>query len=129
MIKNRALDHIGLAVEDVEAAKDFYVSVLGGEILGKFRCEGNDYNVYFVKVGDTVYEMYQEPLAPDARGKIDHIAYVSEDIDADYKFCVDAGYTICTDGIEGIATFWENGCRFFKILSPTGEQIEFAQKC
>lgn len=127
MIKNRKLDHIGMAVDNVEAAKDFYVSVLGGTVIGTFFCEGDPNPVYFVKVGEVVYEMYQEPVAPDARGKIDHIAYVSEDVEKDYAFCVEAGYTITTDGIEALPTFWNNGCRYFKILSPTGEQVEFSQ--
>ena len=127
MITNRKLDHIGMAVDNVEAAKDFYVSVLGGSVIGTFFCEGDPNPVYFVKVGEIVYEMYQEPVAPDARGKIDHVAYVSNDIEADYKFCVDKGYTITTDGIEALPTFWNQGCRYFKILSPTGEQVEFSQ--
>jgi catechol 2,3-dioxygenase-like lactoylglutathione lyase family enzyme len=127
MITNRKLDHIGMAVDNVEAAKDFYVSVLGGTVVGTFFCDGDPNPVYFVKVGEIVYEMYQEPVAPDARGKIDHIAYVSTDIEADYKFCVDKGYTITTDGIEALPTFWNQGCRYFKILSPTGEQVEFSQ--
>lgn len=32
-----------------------------------------------------------------------------------------------TDGIEGIAGFWDNGIRYFKIASPTGKQFEFCQ--
>lgn len=129
MIKNRKLDHLGMAVDNVSAAKDFYVSVLGGTVLGTFFCDGDPNPVYFVKVGQTVYEIYQEPVADGARGKIDHVAYVSEDIEKDYRFCVEQGYTITTDGIEAIPTFWENGCRYFKILSPTGEQVEFSQIC
>ena len=35
--------------------------------------------------------------------------------------------TITTNGIEGIPEFWEKGCRYFKIASPTGEQVEFCQ--
>lgn len=127
-IKGRDLDHIGLAVTDVEAACEWYVRVLGFTVIGTFDCEGG-HNVYFIKNGSTVYELYQDDLIPaDARGKIDHIAYHSYDIDADYAFAVAAGYKITTNGIEEIPTFWAHGCRYFKILSPTGEQIEFAMK-
>lgn len=42
-------------------------------------------------------------------------------------YCVKNGYKIVTDGIEGIAGFWDNGIRYFKIASPTGEQFEFCQ--
>ena len=129
MIQNRKLDHIGLAVDNVVAAKDWYVTVLGGTVIGTFTCEGDPNPVFFVKVGETVYEMYQEAIPEGARGKIDHIAYVSEDIEADFRFCTEAGYTITTDGIEELPTFWAHGCRYFKILSPTGEQVEFSQIC
>ena len=70
MIKNRPLDHIGLAVTDVEADALWYQQVLGFKVKGKF---------------------------------------------------------LNTGGIEGIQHFWENGCKYFKILSPTGEQEEFCQ--
>lgn len=129
MIKGRNLDHLGMAVDNVEAAKEFYTTVLGGVIEGTFYCEGDPNPVYFIRVGKTLYEIYQEPVPADARGKIDHVAYVSEDIEKDYAFCCEQGYTIATNGIEAIPTFWENGCRYFKILSPTGEQVEFSQKC
>ncbi|MCB7304222.1 VOC family protein [Bariatricus massiliensis] len=129
MIKNRPLDHIGLAVSDVEADAVWYQEVLGLSVKGKFQNpEGR--NVYFLSTADgsVTYEMYQDDsLAAGAKGKIDHISYVSNDIEADYKFCVNAGYDICTDGIEGIPNFWKQGCKYFKIKSPTGEQVEFCQ--
>lgn len=125
MIKGRALDHIGLAVKDVEASKDWYVTVLGFRVIGTFDC-GIGHPVYFIQNGTTTYEMYQDDaLLPECQGKIDHIAYVSRDIEADYEYCVKAGYKILTKGIEAIPSFWSAGCRYFKIVSPTGEQIEF----
>ena len=127
MIKNRKLDHIGLAVDNVTAAKDWYVSVLGGTVEGTFYCEGDPNPVFFVRVGETLYEMYQEEIPAGARGKIDHIAYVSDDVERDYRFALEKGYTVTTDGIEALPTFWAHGCRYFKILSPTGEQVEFSQ--
>lgn len=48
----------------------------------------------------------------------------SDDIESDYAYCVKNGYKIVTDGIEGIAGFCDNGIRYFKIASPTGEQFE-----
>ena len=122
MIKNRELDHIGLASVDVEADAKWYQDVLGFEVIGHFG------PCYFIQNGTTVYEMYPGKLDPAVVGKIDHIAYKSTDIDADYNYCVEQGYEICTKGIEEISRFWENGIRYFKIKSPGGEQIEFVQK-
>lgn len=125
MIKGRKLDHIGLAVTDLEASKNWYCDVLGFEVIGHFYA--GDTPAYFIKNGDTVYEMYEEAIDEAVQGKIDHISFVSNDIEADYAYCQKQGYTICTDGIEGIPTFWEKGCRYFKLLTPTGEQVEFCQ--
>ena len=30
-------------------------------------------------------------------------------------------------GIQSIPTFWEKGIKYFKIMSPTGEPVEFCQ--
>ncbi len=125
MIKGRKLDHIGLAVTDLEASKNWYCDVLGFEVIGHFYA--GDTPVYFIKNGDTVYEMYEEAIDEAVQGKIDHISFVSHDIEADYLYYKEQGYPICTDGIEGIPTFWEEGCRYFKLLTPTREQVEFCQ--
>lgn len=127
MIKNRKHGHIGLATNDVEADAKWYMDVLGFELIGDFKNNGSP--VKFLKNCDIVYEMYQAdpPLAPEVAGKIDHYSFDSTDIEADYKYCVEQGYTITTNGIESIPSFWENGVRYFKIASPTGEQMEFCQ--
>ena len=125
MIKGRKLDHIGLAVTNLEASKNWYCDVLGFEVIGHFYSGSTP--AYFIKNGDTVYEMYEQELPETLQGKIDHISFVSNDIEADYAFCKEQGYAIATNGIEGIPTFWEKGCRYFKLLTPTGEQVEFCQ--
>lgn len=128
MIKNRKQGHIGLATNDVEADAKWYVEELGFEVIGKFpNTDGT--NVYFLKNCDVTFEMYQAnpPLSPDAVGKIDHYSFASDDIEADYRYCVEKGYNITTNGIEEISSFWDKGIRYFKIASPTGEQFEFCQ--
>lgn len=126
MIKNRKMGHIGLATNDVETTVKWYVDVLGYEVIGKFPFDGR--NVYFIKNTDgVIYEMFQpaSPLPEAAVGKIDHYCFESQDVEADYKYCLEQGYPITTNGIEEFDFF--NGCRIFKIASPTGEEIEFAQ--
>jgi len=128
MIKGRALDHIGICCTDVVANAQWYMDVLGFTLKGRFQAPGRPYPTIFVESGHTVYEIYQrDDLDPAVQGKVDHIAFVSNDIEADYAYCVEQGYEICTNGIEDIPGRWENGCRYFKILSPCGEQIEFSQ--
>ena len=98
MIKGRKLDHIGLAVTDLEASKNWYCDVLGFEVIGHFYADETP--AYFLKNGDTVYEMYEEAIAEAVQGKIDHISFVSEDIEADYAYC--PGDAIIRDRFENV---------------------------
>lgn len=122
MFKNRTLDHIGIASVDPENDVKFYCDVLGFEVAGQFG------SCWFIKNGPVTYEIYESSDLPkDAIGKVDHVSYVSEDIEADYAYALEQGYTFATDGIQAIPHFWANGCRYFKILTPGGEQVEFNQ--
>ena len=127
IIKNRRIGHIGIATNDVARDVEWYVNVLGFEVTGKFQ-NGND-TVYFLKNDDVIFEIFpSDSRFPDeVSGRIDHYSFASDDIESDYAYCVKNGYKIVTDGIEGIAGFWDNGIRYFKIASPTGEQFEFCQ--
>ena len=126
MIKNRKMDHIGLAVTDLKATAKWYMDVLGFELIGAFVApDGTPVN--FLKSGDVVYEIYQPIDGVSAPGKIDHFCFVSNDIEADYAYCVEQGYSFEAEGIQSIPTFWEKGIKYFKIMSPTGEPVEFCQ--
>jgi catechol 2,3-dioxygenase-like lactoylglutathione lyase family enzyme len=83
MIKGRKLDHIGLAVTDIEASRAWYCDVLGFAVIGHFYSGTTP--VYFLKNGETVYEMFEKDLPETLQGKIDHISFVSNDIEADYN--------------------------------------------
>lgn len=128
MIKNRKLDHIGLPVNDIETAANWYREVLGFKLIGDFVAPDGT-KCKFMKNGDIVYEIYQPVggVKEEVTGKIDHFSYQSTDIEKDYEFCKRQGYKIITNGIEEIPTFWNHGCRYFKIESPTGEAVEFCE--
>lgn len=127
MLKNRKHDHIGLGSRDVEADSKWYQEVLGFQLVGAFPTPDGGI-VHFLQNQDVTFEVYSQDVPDALVGKIDHYSFQSNDIEADYAYAVAQGYTITTNGIEGIPTFWENGVRFFKIQSPTGEQFEFCQK-
>ena len=128
MFEGRKLDHIGVQCVNSEKDATWYMDKLGFKLVAKFKSSRGDYYTWFVTNGQITYEIYQNAdMDPKKQGLVDHIALNSTDIEADYKACLDAGLTVCTNGIESIPTRWERGCRYFKVLSPTGEQIEFNQ--
>ena len=126
MIKNRKLGHIGLAVKDLQAAVQWYTQVLGFRLTGAFQTP-DGVQARFLQNGDLVYEIYPPLEGVAAPGKIDHICLESSDIEADYAYCVAQGYSFEEPGIQSIPTFWDKGIRYFKIMSPTGEAVEFCQ--
>ncbi|MBW1659369.1 MAG: methylmalonyl-CoA epimerase [Deltaproteobacteria bacterium] len=86
MIKK--IDHIAVAVKDVEKAAEFYEKVLGLELGGIEEVEGMDVKVGFIPIGDTRIELVQ-PLDPksgvakfiEKRGEgIHHICYEVDNV-------------------------------------------------
>ena len=128
MFEGRKLDHIGIQCIDSEKDATWYMEKLGFTLKGKFKSSRGDFYTWFVTNGQVTYEISQKAdLDPMLQGKVDHIALNSTDIEADYKAAVNAGLTISTKGIEDIPGRWERGCRYFKVVSPTGEQVEINQ--
>jgi len=86
MIKK--IDHIALAVRNVEKSAEFYEKILGLKLGGIEEVEGMDVKVGFIPIGDTRIELVQ-PLDPksglakfiETRGEgIHHICYEVDDI-------------------------------------------------
>ena len=126
MIKGRKLGHIGLGTNDIEATVQWYLEVLGFEIIGDFKSPAGE-PIKFLKRGDIIYEVFQPIGGAAAPGKIDHFCFESHDIEADYAFCKEKGYTFEKEGIQELPTVWKKGARYFKIMSPSGEAVEFCQ--
>lgn len=126
MIKNRKLGHIGLGTNDIEATVRWYIDVLGFSLIGEFKSPAGE-PIKFIKSGDLVYEIYTPNGGVATPGKIDHLCFESKDIEADYRYCQQQGYTFEAEGIQELPTVWEKGVRFFKIMSPSGEAVEFCQ--
>lgn len=83
------LNHIGIAVEDLDAAARLYRDVLGFEVIGEEVVEDQKVRTLKLRVGETTIELL-EPTADDSpisnflkkRGSgIHHLAYDVEDIE------------------------------------------------
>lgn len=126
MFENRPMGHIGLATDSIEETVKWYIEVLGFRLIGSFTTPAGE-SVRFVQNGSIVYEIFQPIGGAAAPGKIDHFSFDSEDIEADYAYCLEKGYRFEEEGIQEIPTFWERGVRYFKVMSPSGEPVEFCQ--
>ena len=69
-----------------------------------------------------------ECAAPARRpGAIDHLALDVDDIESAWEEVRMAGLAPLEDAIQFLP-FWENGVRFFNLLGPNGETVEFSQR-
>ncbi|MEW6202366.1 MAG: methylmalonyl-CoA epimerase [bacterium] len=58
------IDHIGIAVEDIESKKKLYAEVMGLEYKGEETIEDQGVRVAFFRIGETNIELL-EPLGED----------------------------------------------------------------
>ncbi len=93
------IDHIGVAVEDIEAGIEFYAKSFEMELAHRETVESQGVEAVLLDVGDGHVELLR-PLGPDtAVGKflarkgpgLHHVAYAVEDIDATLERLAAAG--------------------------------------
>jgi len=127
MIQGRKHDHIGIASNNMEETVKWYVDVLGFELYGGCVATDGTPCKFIANQGINI-EIYEvKDTSAIISGKLDHLAFVSDDIEEDYKYCLQQGMECITDGIVDVPDAWERGCRYFKIKSVSGEDIEFVQ--
>lgn len=118
------LQHIGMPENDSEKTIAFYQN-LGFEIA--YETMNDKERVVFLKKGNFVIETYQNGDAAMCRGSIDHIALDVIDIEKAWKDIVGNLNLPSLEGKISFLPFWKNGVRFFTILGPNKEKIEFSQ--
>ena len=115
------LQHIGIPTNNVNETIDFYVS-LGFEVA--HRTANGDEQVAFLRLGDLTIETYQNFKAAHMNGAVDHIAINVTDVD-EARRIADAMKLEVIE--EGQLPFWKNGVKYFTILGPNREKLEFNQ--
>ncbi len=121
---SRSIDHINISVPHMEKALDFYTNTLGFTIKERYTGAGMDF--VFITDGSTVYELLENTALEKA--KIDHIAYISEDIEADYAHFKNKDASMLLGEVGFVDFLFENGVYYFFIQGPGQEKIEFCQK-
>ena len=115
------LQHIGVPTNDLNKTIEFYVS-LGFEVA--LRTANGDEQVAFLRLGDLTIETYQNFKAAEINGAVDHIAINVTDVD-EARRIADAMHLEVIE--EGQLPLRENGVKYFPILGPNREKLEFNQ--
>lgn len=122
MLKNTptGLAHVAIPAGNFTATVDFYKNLgFTSVVMHEFSC--------ILENGSCCLEIYRRRVDEKPAGAIDHIALVSEDLDAAYEEIKTLGCKIASDGIESNQMFAPKSNRFFIFLGPNNERIEFAQ--
>ena len=115
------VQHIGVPTNDIEKTIAFYEK-LG--FVNAHQVDNNGELVAFLKLGDLVIETYQNGKAAGAAGAVDHIAINVTDVDEARRIADGLGLEVIE---AGQLPFWSNGVKYFTVLGPNREKIEFNQ--
>lgn len=113
------IQHLGLPTADITATIAFYQG-LGFEVIW----ENGD--VAFLRLGNLVVETYAADAPALKNGAIDHVALNVKDIEAAWRDAQACGYET-EDTQINFLPFFENGVKFFTIIGPNREKVEFNQ--
>ena len=120
------VQHLGLPTNDIEKTIAFYES-LGFTVALRTVNEAVGEQVAFLQLKNLMIETYQNGCAVGKPGAIDHVALDVTDVDAVFEALRAGGFALLDSEVQFLP-FWERGVRFFTILGPNGEKVEFSQK-
>ncbi len=120
------VQHIGVPTNDIEQSAAFYKR-LGFTVELDTVNEAAGERVVFLRLGNLVIETYENHCAVGKPGAMDHIALDATDIDAAFAQAKAQGLHLLDEEVHFLP-FWERGVRFFTVLGPNGEKVEYCQR-
>jgi len=127
------LQHIGIPVTNVVASEAFYTQLGFEKVMqSPFQEDGQTGTCVMMKNKRIIIELYQLPthklqeIRNRKDGHIDHITFDVDDIDVAFAALKNASYQVI-EPAPIFLPFWQNGCKYFNILGPDGERLEFNQ--
>lgn len=127
------IQHIGIPITDTVKAIRFYESLGFRELMySSYENENGNGKCWMLGYKNTIVELY---LVPEAEmeeinsrkdGHIDHIAFDVDNIDEAFHSAINMGLDIVEPSPVQL-NYWEKGCRYFNIIGPSGERLEFCE--
>ena len=114
------IQHLGIPTGDLNRTIEFYQG-LGFELTWQ-----NPGEVAFLQNGTLVIETYAVDAPAMKNGAIDHVALNVQDIEAAWSDAQACGYET-EDKAINFLPFFERGVKFFTIIGPNREKVEFNQ--
>lgn len=119
------LAHVGIPAEDLKKTVAFWEG-LGFKEQGRFDTDDQGHQVAFMKADHLMLEIWDSDGAVKKTGAINHISLNVEDADGAFKAAKEEGYNVKEDEVQHL-DYWQHGIKFFNILGPNNETIEFCE--
>ena len=118
------LNHVGGRVRDLEASLEFY-SGLGAEVVDRlFMPNSRVHRVHIQLATGLVELLYHEDPDPDATYGLNHVGFMTDDLDADYARLIALGYAELSP--PKVAGSGQGRLAF--LADPSGTRIELLQR-
>ncbi|MEV6286797.1 VOC family protein [Kribbella sp. NPDC051770] len=118
------LNHVGGPVQDLDASLDFYTA-LGAEIVDHLFMAGPQVTRVHLQLGTGLIELlHANSPAPDATYGLNHVGFMTDNLDADYARLIEAGYAELSP--PKVAGSGQGRLAF--LADPNGHRVELLQR-
>jgi catechol 2,3-dioxygenase-like lactoylglutathione lyase family enzyme len=119
------INHVAILVKDLDESVAFYQDVLGGTVVWRSGIESISLEFVYIQIGGAFIELLHTPdTTADRPHGIDHIAFLSDDLDHDFAALMTAGYQAQS---EPRAAGSGVGRTAF-VSDPAGARVELIQR-
>lgn len=118
------VQHVGIPTTDLQGTIDYY-DKLGFEVAGKYP--NGESTCAFLRLANLTLEVWTVDEAAGVTGAINHFALDVTDIDKAFEEAQKLNLDFVEGLVQYIPTFWQKGIRYFNVLGPNHETIEFCQ--
>ena len=118
------LNHVGGRVQDLEGSLAFYTG-LGAEVVDRLFMTGSRVHRVHIQLATGLVELlHNEEPDPDATYGLNHVGFMTDDLDADYARLIALGYA----ELSSPRTASSGQGRLAFLADPNGVRIELLQR-
>lgn len=121
----KGIQHLGIPTDSIDDTVAFYKRIGFSVALSTFN-EKSKEKVEFLQNGNLMLEIYENHKPCLRAGAIDHMSIDVTDIEKVFAYVKNNNFNMLDTEIQFLP-FWKNGMRFFTIIGPNEEKIEFSQ--
>jgi catechol 2,3-dioxygenase-like lactoylglutathione lyase family enzyme len=119
------LNHVGARIRDLDASLAFYTETVGAEVVDRLFMTNARVDRVHVQIATGLVELlHHREVDPDATYGLNHVGFMTDDLDGDYSRLTGAGYA----EISAPRTAGSGQGRLAFLADPNGVRIELLQR-